>query len=192
MQHDADTMKSGNFSRQRGGNLAGSGHRARSLHAITSAGRLLRDERRDRSADRGRADGAAGDAGRYQVIAGQLREKHEGAIRALNASDVDDISVFDEVDGADRRIQKLCYGIYVLRDATPEGDGKVSSLGERMCVPIISAVLRQRGVPSTTVCASYLIVTDDQYETPGCFSTKPSKSSGRSCCRWSTGAWCRS
>jgi len=112
---------------------------------------------------------AAGDAGRYQVIAGQLREKHEGAIRALIASDVERISVFDEVDGLIDEFQKLCYGIYVLRDATPKAMAKVSSLGERMCVPIISAVLRQRGVPSTTVCASYLIVTDDQYENAGVF-----------------------
>ena len=112
---------------------------------------------------------AVGDAARYQVIAGQLREKHETAIRALIASDVERISVFDEVDGLIDEFQKLCYGIYVLRDATPKAMAKVSSLGERMCVPVLSAVLRQRGVPSTTLCASYLIVTDDQYENAGVF-----------------------
>ncbi|NLF77896.1 MAG: aspartate kinase [Chloroflexi bacterium] len=112
---------------------------------------------------------AAGDAARYQVIGGQLREKHETAIRTLITSDVERIAVFDEVDGLLDEFEKLCYGIYVLRDATPKAMAKVSSLGERMCVPIISAVLRQRGVPSTTVCASYLIVTDDQYENAGVY-----------------------
>lgn len=112
---------------------------------------------------------AAGDAARYQVIGGLLRDKHETAIRTLITSDVERISVLDEVDGLIDEFEKLCYGIYVLRDATPKAMAKASSLGERMCVPIFSAVLRQCGVPSTTVSASYLIVTDDQYDNAGVY-----------------------
>ena len=37
------------------------------------------------------------------------------------------------VDGLLDEFEKLCYGIYVLRDATPKAMAKVSSLGERMC-----------------------------------------------------------
>ena len=81
---------------------------------------------------------AAGDAARYQVIGGQLREKHETAIRTLITSDVERIAVFDEVDGLLDEFEKLCYGIYVLRDATPKAMAKVSSLGvEQQRVKVI-------------------------------------------------------
>lgn len=105
-----------------------------------------------------------GDAMRYQTIAVQLRQKHDTAIRALLTSDVERIAIHDEVNALIDEFETLCYGIYVLRDASPKAMDKVTSLGERMCVPITSAVLRQRGIPSTTITASHLIVTDDQFQ----------------------------
>ncbi len=41
---------------------------------------------------------AAGDGARYQAIAYTLRQKHETAIRALLASDVERIAIHDEVE----------------------------------------------------------------------------------------------
>jgi aspartokinase/homoserine dehydrogenase 1 len=110
---------------------------------------------------------AAGDGARYQVLANELRTKHEAAIRRLLTSDVERIAIHDEVDGLIGEFEKLCYGIFVLRDATPKAMAKVSSLGERMSVPIVSALLRQRGVPSATLSASFLIVTDNHFENAG-------------------------
>ncbi len=107
---------------------------------------------------------ANGDAMRYQVLANQLRQKHGVAIRSLLTSDVERIAIHDEIDTLIDEFETLCYGIYVLRDASPKAMDKVTSLGERMCVPIISALLRQRGVPSTTISASSLIVTDNQFQ----------------------------
>jgi len=109
----------------------------------------------------------AGDASRYPALAHELRTKHETAIRTLLKSDVERIAIHDEVDALIDEFETLCYGIYVLRESSPKAMDKVSSLGERMCVPIISALLRQRGVPSTTISASHLIVTDDQYQNAG-------------------------
>ncbi|GAB4414377.1 MAG: aspartate kinase [Anaerolineae bacterium] len=110
---------------------------------------------------------AAGDSARYQVIAQELRQKHEAAIRALLTSDVERIAIHDEVEALIDEFETLCYGIYVLREASPKAMDKVASLGERMSVPIVSALLRQRGVPSCTVSASRLIVTDDQFQNAG-------------------------
>ncbi len=110
---------------------------------------------------------AAGDAARYQLIAQELRQKHEAAIRALLTSDVERIAIHDEVEALIDEFETLCYGIYVLREASPKAMDKVASLGERMSVPIVSALLRQRGVPSCTVSASRLIVTDDQFQNAG-------------------------
>lgn len=110
---------------------------------------------------------AAGDGARYLAIAHTLRQKHEAAIRALLASDVERIALHDEVEALIDEFETLCYGIYVLREASPKAMDKVSSLGERMCVPIVSARLRQCGVPSCSVSASRLIITDDQFQNAG-------------------------
>ncbi len=108
-----------------------------------------------------------GDSTRYQSIANELRAKHAAAIRQLLASDVERIAIHDEIDALISEFETLCYGIYVLRDASPKAMDKVSSLGERMSVPIVSAAIRQRGVPSSTLSASQLVVTDDQYQNAG-------------------------
>jgi aspartate kinase len=108
-----------------------------------------------------------GDGARYQVLANELRQKHGTAIRQLLISDVERIAIHDEVDSLIDEFETLCYGIYVLRDASPKAMDKVSSLGERMVVPIVSAMLRQRGIPSSTISASHLIVTDDQFQNAG-------------------------
>jgi len=110
---------------------------------------------------------AAGDGARYQAIAHALRQKHEAAIRALLSSDVERIAIHDEVEALIDEFETLCYGIYVLREASPKAMDKVSSLGERMCVPIVSARLRQCGVPSYSISASRLIITDDQFQNAG-------------------------
>ncbi len=110
---------------------------------------------------------AAGNATRYKGLAEQLEAKHAAVIRALIKSDVERIALHDEIDGLIEEFQTLCYGIYVLREASPKAMDMVSSLGERMSVPIISAVLRQRGVPSVTLSAQYLIVTDNQFQNAG-------------------------
>ncbi|NLX08075.1 MAG: aspartate kinase [Chloroflexi bacterium] len=113
---------------------------------------------------------AAGDASRYQVLAATLRTMHETPIRTLLQSEVERIALHDEIDALLDEFETLCYGIYVLREASPKAMDKVCSLGERMCVPLISALLRQRGIPSMTLSASYLIVTDDQFQNAGvCF-----------------------
>ncbi|MBI5960487.1 MAG: aspartate kinase, partial [Chloroflexi bacterium] len=110
---------------------------------------------------------ARGDSTRYQALAVELRRKHDTAIRALLHSDVERISLHDEVDSLIDEFETLCYGIYVLREASPRVLDKVSSLGERMSMPIVSAAIRQRGIPSCTISASYLIVTDDQFQNAG-------------------------
>jgi aspartate kinase len=112
---------------------------------------------------------ASGDGSRYHVLANELRQKHGSAIRSLITSDVERIAIWDEVDSLVEEFETMCYGIYVLREASPRVMDKVGSLGERMCVPVVSAVLRQRHIPSTTLSASNLIVTDDQFQSAGVF-----------------------
>ena len=106
---------------------------------------------------------AAGNGARYRVIAGELRARHDETIKALLASDVERITIRDEVAGLLDEFETLCYGMYVLREVSLKAMDKVSSLGERMCVPVVSALLRRLGIPSTNLTASQLIITDDQF-----------------------------
>jgi len=110
---------------------------------------------------------AQGEAAAYQGLVEALRERHRATISALLRSDVERIALHDEVGALHDELETLCYGIYVLREASPKALDKVCSLGERMCVPIVSALLRQCGVPSVTVSASRVIVTDDQFQNAG-------------------------
>lgn len=104
-----------------------------------------------------------GDTIRYRVLAHELRVKHRSAIRAVLKADVERIAIHDEVEALIDEFETLCYGISVLHEASPKAMDKVMSLGERMCVPIISALLRQSGVPSCTMTTSGLVTTDDQF-----------------------------
>ncbi len=115
----------------------------------------------------GAQSAAAGDAARYQTNAALLRRKHEDAIRALITSDVERIALHDEIATLIDEFETLCYGIYVLREVSAKAMDKVGSLGERMSMPIVSARLRQIGIASVTVSASYLVVTDDQFQNAG-------------------------
>ncbi len=109
----------------------------------------------------------SGDSSSYVTLSNKLREKHENAIQTLIPSEVEQIVLRDEVMGLIDEFKTLCYGIYVLREASPKAMDKVSSLGERMSMPIVSAAIRQLGIPSVTVSASSLIMTDDQYQNAG-------------------------
>lgn len=86
-----------------------------------------------------------------QVIKALVKDDHERA--ALQASSETAIAGFDE----------LCRSIYVLGELTPRASDAVSSLGERLIVPIAAHAFNDAGVPAQAVEATQLILTDDSY-----------------------------
>jgi len=122
---------------------------------------------------------AGGDATRFRALAHNLHTIHDTAIKDLVTSDVERIALHDEVGALIDEFETLCYSIHVLREASPKALDKVSSLGERMCVPIVAALLRQYAVPSQAVNASHLIITDDQFQNAGVFFTDTEASAQR-------------
>ena len=54
-------------------------------------------------------------------------------------------------------------GISMLRERTPRITDLVSSFGERLSAPLVSAALSALGVPSRPVDARTMIVTDDRH-----------------------------
>jgi len=108
-----------------------------------------------------------------RAVAGQPAYSLEAAtgLRSQHFSVIDEL-----VDDHARRAQikgdigylitdltNLCQAISILGESTPRALAAVSSLGERMSVRLLSAVLEARGIPAQTVEATQLIITDEQY-----------------------------
>ncbi len=56
--------------------------------------------------------------------------------------------------------RRLCDGTALLRELTPRTLDAISSLGERLSAPLVSATIAQLGLPSEAIEATELIVTD--------------------------------
>jgi aspartate kinase len=70
----------------------------------------------------------------------------------------------EEIGGLVRSFVELCQAISVLGEATPRALDAVASLGERMSVRLLAAVLESAGIPSKYVEAGEIIITDDNFQ----------------------------
>jgi aspartate kinase len=111
-----------------------------------------------------------GDGARYTAIVHALQVQHDEAIDALIEDPSEAQSLSDMIYGLINQFAAFCAGMYVLREASDRAMAAVSSLGERMCAPLLAALLRQTGLPSQPLDASALLITDDQYLNAGVFT----------------------
>ena len=63
-------------------------------------------------------------------------------------------------------LQNILFAVYNLRELTPRSRDYIISFGERMLAPIISAALRQRGIPSSVIdgCDAGILTTPQHGE----------------------------
>lgn len=63
-------------------------------------------------------------------------------------------------------LQNILFAVYNLRELTPRSRDYIISFGERMLAPIISAALRQRGIPSSVIdgCDAGILTTTQHGE----------------------------
>ena len=63
-------------------------------------------------------------------------------------------------------LQNILFAVYNLRELTPRSKDYIISFGERMIAPIISAALRQRGIPSSVIdgCDAGILTTPQHGE----------------------------
>ena len=105
----------------------------------------------------------AGDRKAVAAIFEELRKRHGEAVNALICS-------AQERDRLSRKLHELfqegdclCQGTILLRELTPRARDSLSSLGERLSVPVVAAALAQRGVSSKPIEATELVVTDSYH-----------------------------
>ena len=91
-----------------------------------------------------------------------VRLRHKEAIEALIATEerASILSVcFNMID----ELEKICHGIMLLQELSSRSIDLVSSFGERLSAPIISAALRTNDVPSVPIDARDYIKTDERH-----------------------------
>ncbi len=94
----------------------------------------------------------------------QLRKSHTEVIHALISDPSLQKQALEEIDPLIVLFLNLCQAISVLGEASPRALDAVASLGERLSVRLLSAVLGSAGIPSEYVEATRLIQTDSRFQ----------------------------
>jgi len=102
----------------------------------------------------------AGDDRPVAAIFRELRQQHESAANSLIHSAPERSRIDGRLDGLLQEGGRLCQGTILLRELTPRTRDSISSLGERLSVLLVAAALAERGVGSTAIEATELVVTD--------------------------------
>jgi len=92
-----------------------------------------------------------------------LREVHYAIADDLLADQKRSDAVKSEIDRLLADFLNLCRAVAVLGEASPRALDALASLGERMSVRLMAAVLQESGLSAQVVEASRLIVTDDHF-----------------------------
>jgi len=104
------------------------------------------------------------EAGNCQAVAAifeELRQQHDLAARALIDSTAERSRVERKMTELLQAGDRLCQGTILLGELTPRSRDLISSLGERLSVPLVAAALAGRGVASEAIEATELVVTDE-------------------------------
>jgi aspartate kinase len=90
-----------------------------------------------------------------------LRAQHEAALGSLVGREGERTGVRRKLDAVLAEGRRFCEGTALLRELSPRTMDAISSLGERLSAPLVSAALKELGLQSEAVEATELIVTDD-------------------------------
>ena len=150
-----------------------------SADALKSAVQIIRDAKRDwervvvvTSAMSGVTDlllgcSASASHGRVDSLSGAestLRENHFAAADALIKDESLREATKAEINALIRSLMDLCKAIAVLGEASPRALDAVASLGERMSVRLLAAVVNDAGIPAQAVEATEFVVTNAHFQ----------------------------
>jgi bifunctional aspartokinase / homoserine dehydrogenase 1 len=103
---------------------------------------------------------AAGNCEAVKAVFDQLRTRHRTAIRHLIHSAAGRGRVNLHVEQIFQRGEQMCEAVALRGELSPEASDAISSLGERLSAPILSAALAEYGVTAEALAATALIRTD--------------------------------
>jgi bifunctional aspartokinase / homoserine dehydrogenase 1 len=90
-----------------------------------------------------------------------LRAQHRAALGSLIQHEDERAKVSKQLDAVLAEGLRFCEGTALLRELSPRTMDAISSLGERLSAPIVSAAVTELGLQSEAVEATELVVTDE-------------------------------
>jgi bifunctional aspartokinase / homoserine dehydrogenase 1 len=93
----------------------------------------------------------------------EIRSRHHAVAKALIHTTSELHQVLQIMDRILEEGDHLCQGTILLHELTARALDSISSLGERLCAPLVSMVLKGKGIPSESIEATELIVTDSYH-----------------------------
>jgi len=102
----------------------------------------------------------AGEQAPAAVIFEGIRRQHQSAIEALIPSAEQRSHLDRKMNDLYQEGDRLCRGAVLLRELTLRSRDAISSLGERLSAPLVTAALAERGIASAAIEATELVVTD--------------------------------
>jgi aspartate kinase len=93
----------------------------------------------------------------------QMFERHRAVADGVTTDPARKATAIDEVNGRLDRFEKLCFGLSMVHELTPRLLDAISATGEMLAAPLLAAAIAARGRPATSVDATDVIVTTDQF-----------------------------
>jgi aspartokinase/homoserine dehydrogenase 1 len=103
----------------------------------------------------------AGNGSGAIAVMESLRAQHESAMTTLIKNEDERARLRKKLDAVLAEGSRFCEGTALLRELSPRTMDTISSLGERLCAPLVSAAVKELGLQSEAVEATELIVTDE-------------------------------
>lgn len=97
--------------------------------------------------------GVARDESQVYVVLEALGERHRAALAHV-APDGDEAATY-ALTSTLERLERLLYGIAYTEELTPRLEDMVHTFGERLCVPVLAAAIRTRGVQAVHLDAEH-------------------------------------
>jgi aspartate kinase len=93
----------------------------------------------------------------------QLYSRHAAVADAVIPDRAKRVAALAEIDRRLDRFEKLCFGLSMVHELTQRLLDAISGTGEMLSAPLLSAAIAARGVASSALDATDLIVTTDQF-----------------------------
>ena len=102
----------------------------------------------------------AGHAKEAAAVMDALQKLHESVLDSLVKSEEERERVRQKIEAVLAEGRRFCEGTALLRELSPRTMDAISSLGERLCAPLVAAAVKELGLQSEAIEATELIVTD--------------------------------
>jgi bifunctional aspartokinase / homoserine dehydrogenase 1 len=105
-----------------------------------------------------------GDQEKIQLGITELRNRHLAVLENLQLPASQYAQTTNEVDTLLQDLRETCKAITILREASPRTWDAVASMGERLAVRILAAVLASRQINTCAIDSSRIVITDDCFQ----------------------------